>query len=326
MNINNNTLFTEALNEALEPELDAEISSLDSTPHTFSADFDKRAEKLTGHRRRRSIFGRKPALVTAAVIAAAVMTATAGAAVYRGIADRKSAAAYGLTGSEITTEPFEPQTVENEHLRFTNDIVMSDGKFAGIMFTVTPLDEQGKDLLYLDDDYDTSIPLLRWSEDPSALDRFDLDEYHTMGSHFERAEGSDAVVLLARLELSQLTGSSITVKLEDSMEPMSPLTDGLKLTIPSLEKNLPTRELSDGEGHSVTLSPIGFFSDEGIGKKAGQGWLQMSLTFNSGETKEFLWEDGSSIYASDDIALGFFAEVIDISEADTLTVNGINFR
>ena len=75
---------------------------------------------------------------------------------------------------------------------------------AQVFDKVTSLDEQGKDLLYLDDDYDTSIPLLRWSEDPSALDRFDLDEYHTMGSHFERAESSDAVVLLARLELSPL--------------------------------------------------------------------------------------------------------------------------
>ncbi len=330
----NNNIINEALRSTAEPELDREISSLEYPEHSFSKEFERKATSLT--KAGKAIRpGKRPAMLIAAVIAAALMTVTAGAVVYKTVIHRDSLAVYGVEDVPADTASFIGQGTENEHLRITNDAMLSDGNIAYFIFTLEAKDEMGKSFLNGTLSPEGTGPVIRWSEDQTDLDG--SNRWHNMGGVNEDAGTGEKQVILGRLLLSRLESGSgpLYVKIEDMMDIGGEVCKGMKFSFSSLSRNIPIRKMQDSDGRILTVSPIGYFSDDpelaemiyGKFMSNDKSFLSVEAAFKDGSSQDLSERNGNAVPHPDSkYTSGFFGANIDIEQLESIVVSGVKFR
>ena len=333
--MDNNTILIQAINDSFEEELDREISELGNEEHEYPKGFEKRLNKLL--RSGRSIRPhKKTAALIAVAAAAAVMTVSAGAVVYRAVTHSDTLAEYGVQEVPTETAAFLPQTVENAHLRWTVDSMFSDGLTAYFFYTIEPLDDTGRS--FLDGTRsDGSGPMVRRSQDIKDLDT--LARFHNMrgGGIF----GENGIYTMnSTLDIDRLEDPTkpLYLKLMNIADPEDEVCSGLVTAISSVSRNVRIRVMTDGDGHEITVSPVGLSSHDPELSAEGyelfmndaRSFIDDSrLCFTDGTEKPlFDWEDNENaqIHPDEKHVTAFFAANVDIEGIETVELFGHKFR
>ena len=298
----------------------------------LSALLDREEKRSGGITMTKKRISKKLICLTAAAAAAAALAVTTGASAYKYM-HKESVDTYGVADVEYTGKGFEAFTVSNEHFDLTIESVMSDGRNAHILMTLKPLDEAATNYLRDDDpDFEwVTLPMIQMWEDGKKHEANDWNGIRTASASLGGRLSDNSISFMADAYIGDLPDLQAYVVITYYDEAARELLEGLNFTL-DFEANLETRDFTDSEGHSITATQIGFTVNDAETEKLidealteQQDYREDTVTYKDGTTEELFKANSGFLYGGGP-AQAFFAQTIDLDEAESLTIGGIEFK
>ena len=269
--------------------------------------------------------------VTKAVVsiaAAAVLTVSAGAAAYTLLENRQSVEHYlGESAADLVEsgELVQNLVSSNEHIKFTLDTILNDGKFAEFIITYDCLDDEGKKLME-----EIVMPDLELYY--ADTDEIIAGAISSQGYSADSASDNEAFVAVCDISLVDVS-RPLTLKLYSdelclgeyvdgsSAEAKENELEGIEFSF-NLEKNIESVAFESADGNQISLSPISLSGDVKIYDTSS-----VSFVNNDGKTINALAEDGlvRERGSEADFSYVVFNRAIDPTEYTNITINGVEY-
>lgn len=298
----------------------------------LSAEGQDRRDGITMTKGRR--FNKKLIVISAAAAVAAAMAITAGASTYKYL-HKESVEQFGVSEVQYAGDGFEAFTVSNEHFDLTVETMMSDGINAHIVFTLTPLDEAGRNYV-LGDDPDFPglvLPEIRMWKDG---EEHDVNDYHGLRSMSGTGGGgllSDgSISFMGDVYVGDLQGKDVFVQITDYENKHPELFEGINFKL-NFAPNMATRVFTDSEGRSITVTQVGYTVNSTETEQAildavtdEDSWNNSKVVYKDGTTEELFKPSSTLLLGGGGPGQGFFAQTIDLENAEVICIGGIEFR
>lgn len=300
----------------------------------LSALLDREEKRSGGITMTKKRISKKLICLTAAAAAAAALAVTTGASAYKYM-HKESVDTYGVADVEYTGKGFEAFTVSNEHFDLTVETMMSDGINAHIVFTLAPLDEAGRNYV-LGDDPDFPglvLPEIRMWKDG---EEHDVNDYHGLRSMSGTGGGgllSDgSISFMGDVYVGDLQGKDVFVQITDYENKHPELFEGINFKL-NFAPNMDTRVFTDSEGRSITVTQVGYTVNSTETEQAildavtdEDSWNNSKVVYKDGTTEELFKPSSTLLLGGGGPGQGFFAQTIDLENAEVICIGGIEFR
>ena len=278
-----------------------------------------------------------PMKIAAGIAAAIVLAVPAGAAYSKFIHESSVREYFTEESAEYLDENGYALNLvdENEHVRVTIDTLLSDGHNGNMIMTVDALDEEGQELVNRNGRR-MPVPVAS-GEDGEEIMLMGGGAIHEQSSETSYGIQTDMQFDFSGIDITrEYTVRFVSYETEydadkDTYETpwVSGVFEGIEFTL-CFAPNVDTAEFTDTDGDSITVSQIGYYSDElAVSEKLGTKNNNDDITFY----KKFspLGDKADVVSASYDrshetpYSYALFDSIVDIKEYDSIEISGYKF-